>query len=86
MFVIGYKGEMIREHVRRNYKFKSTFVDQDKLLGLGYALHIALAEITDGPLLVLLGDTVIEGDLKKFIAAGDYTLGLRKVEDHSASA
>lgn len=81
VFVIGYKGDMIRDYVRRNYNFKSTFVEQDKLLGLGYALHIALKEIADSPLLVLLGDTVIEGDLRKFATAGDYSLGLRQVDD-----
>lgn len=81
VFVIGYKGDMIRDHIRRNYRFKATFVQQDRLLGLGYALYIALKEIDNGPLLILLGDTIIEGDLRQFITAGDYTLGLRRVED-----
>ncbi|UCG62190.1 MAG: NTP transferase domain-containing protein [Candidatus Zixiibacteriota bacterium] len=81
VFVIGYKGDMIKDYVRRNYEFKATFVPQDKLLGLGYALHIALNALTESPVLILLGDTVVEGDLKKFVTAGDYTLGLHPVED-----
>ncbi len=80
-FVIGYKGEMIEEHVKSNYTFKSSFVVQDELLGLGYALHVALKDLANTPLLVLLGDTIIEGDLKKFTRAGNYSLGLRQVED-----
>ncbi len=81
VFVIGYKGDMIKDYVRRNYGFKSTFIHQDRLLGLGYALHVALSALTESPMLILLGDTVVEGDLRKFVTAGDYTLGLHPVED-----
>ncbi len=81
VFVIGYKGDMIERYIKKNYSFKSTFVRQDRLLGLGYALHIALKAISDGPLLVLLGDTIVEGDLAQFVKAGDYTLGLHQVDD-----
>jgi len=81
IFVVGYKGAMIREHVTRHYSFKATFVEQDRLLGLGYAVHSAMETAGDGPLLVLLGDTIVECDLGKFITTGDYTLGLRQVDD-----
>jgi len=81
VFVIGYKGDMIESYVRKNYSFQATFVRQGKLLGLGYALHMALSGLDDGPLLVLLGDTIVEGDLKKFVTAGKYALGLHAVDD-----
>ena len=81
VFVVGYKGDMIRDYVRKNYDFKSTFIKQDKLLGLGYALHVALGNMGDSPVLILLGDTVVEGDLAKFVTAGEYTLGLHQVDD-----
>jgi len=81
IFVIGYKGEKIEKYVRDHYSFKTSFVKQDKLLGLGYAIHLALEKVGDEPLLVILGDTIVECDLKKFITVGDYALGLRHVED-----
>ena len=81
IFVIGYKGDLIAEHVRRRFTFKSTFVEQDKLLGLGYALHIAMAHVHNEPLLVILGDTIVECDLPSFTSAGEYVLGVRKVEN-----
>jgi len=81
VFVTGYKGDMIESYVRKSYSFKATFVRQDRLLGLGYALHMALGELDDGPLLVLLGDTIVECDLKKFVTAGKYALGLHPVAD-----
>lgn len=81
IFVIGFRGEMIREFVESNYRFKASFVEQDRLLGLGYALDMAVREIDDGDLMVILGDTIVECDLHKFITAGDYVLGVRQVDN-----
>ncbi len=81
VFVIGFRGDQIREYVEENYSFKSTFVHQDELLGLGYALNLAVKDVTDGDVLVILGDTIVECDLKKFVSAGDYVLGLKQVPD-----
>jgi glucose-1-phosphate thymidylyltransferase len=81
IFVIGYRGDMVRSYVRDNYDFKSTFIEQDRLLGLGYAVNMALERVNDDPVLILLGDTVVKCDLAKFANAGDFVLGLRKVKD-----
>ncbi|RKX24059.1 MAG: nucleotidyl transferase [Candidatus Zixiibacteriota bacterium] len=81
IFIIGFRGDMIEDFVRRNFSFKSTFVTQEKLHGLGYALNLAIRDINDGDLLVLLGDTIVECDLHKFIKAGENVLGLRQVDD-----
>jgi len=81
IFVIGFKGELIKEYVRENYSFKAGFVYQEKLLGLGYALHLALETVKDGAILVILGDTIVECDLAKFTKAGRFVLGLRQVDD-----
>lgn len=83
ILVVGSRGEMIREYVQNRYRFKSTFVRQDKILGLGYALNMALGEVSDGPVLIILGDTIVDCDLKRFVAAGDVVLGLRQVDDPS---
>lgn len=81
IFVIGFRGEEVQEYVEQTCSFKSIFVRQDRLLGLGYAVSLALDAMTDGPTLVLLGDTIVELDLGKFVAAGKNVLGLRSVED-----
>ena len=83
IFVVGYKGEDIESFVKANYSFTSRFVYQDKLLGLGYALDLALAEVGDNPVLIVLGDTIIESDLGKLVEAGDNVLGLMQVGDPS---
>ncbi|MBD3258047.1 NTP transferase domain-containing protein [candidate division GN15 bacterium] len=81
IFVVGYMGEQIRQHIADNYEFKATYIHQDKLLGLGYALNLAIEDIPDGDILVILGDTIVEADLDRFIAAGDNVLGVMQVED-----
>ncbi len=81
VFVIGFRGEEVQEYVERTYSFKSTFIRQTKLLGLGYAVSLALDAVPDEPALVLLGDTIVELDLAKFMAAGDNVIGLHEVDD-----
>jgi glucose-1-phosphate thymidylyltransferase len=83
VFVIGYMGDRIREYVANNYAFKATFIEQDKLLGLGYAVEVAVRTIPGGDVLVVLGDTIVECDLKRFVAAGDNVLGVLPVDDPS---
>ncbi|MDH4155942.1 MAG: sugar phosphate nucleotidyltransferase, partial [candidate division Zixibacteria bacterium] len=81
IFVIGFKGDQIRSYVEKNYDFKATFVEQDQLLGLGYAIKIALDRVDSDAVLIILGDTIVECDLDKFISSGDNVLGLREVSD-----
>ena len=80
-FVVGYLGAEIEAYVRANYSFAARFVWQERLLGLGHAINLAVQQLSDGPMLVVLGDTIVETDLNKFIAAGEYVLGVRQVSD-----
>lgn len=81
VLVIGHLGDQIIDYVEKNYSFKSTFIQQDKLLGLGYAVNVALQQISPGPLLVILSDTIANIDYKKFITAGENVIGLKEVVD-----
>jgi glucose-1-phosphate thymidylyltransferase len=81
IFIIGYKGDLIRSYLKENYKFKCTFIEQDRLLGLGYAVSLALPKIGKSDVLIILGDTIVESDLKKFTAAEDFVLGVKAVDN-----
>ena len=82
IFVIGYRGQQVREYVEKNYPFKATFVQQDRLLGLGYAINLAVRDLPPGELLIVLGDTVVDCDLQKIIASGENNiLGVLPVKD-----
>ena len=79
--VTGFLGEQVQEFVGERYPSRIRFVEQTELLGLGYAIHLALKEIDDQPILIVLGDTIVETDMLDFISQGDNVLGLRPVDD-----
>ena len=81
ILVVGFMGELVEQYVRDTYDFPSRFVRQEKLLGLGHALNMALADVHDGPVLIILGDTIVDCDLHAFVREGDNVLGLRQVDD-----
>lgn len=79
--VVGHLGDQIGDWVRSEYDFPSEFVVQQQLLGLGFALHLALESNSDEPILVILGDTITDCDLPAMIASGENVLGVKAVED-----
>lgn len=83
VLIIGYKGEKIREYVEKNYDIPATFVRQEKLLGLGYAVMLGLEKVENEPVLIALGDTIIELGLDEIISEGKNIIGVRRVEDPS---
>ncbi|MCK5125720.1 MAG: NTP transferase domain-containing protein [candidate division Zixibacteria bacterium] len=79
--ITGFLGEMVQEYVTEHYSIKTRFVQQKELLGLGYAVDMALGDMPDSPVLIILGDTIVEADMKKFISDGDNVLGVMPVVD-----
>jgi len=82
ILVIGYKGEKIEDFVRNRYSIPTHFVWQKELLGLGYAVYLGLEQINDDePFLIVLGDTIIEVDLSKFIGSENHIIGVHFVDN-----
>lgn len=79
--VTGFLGDMVREYVQENYSVKTRFVNQEELLGLGYAVYLALEENSQEPVLIILGDTIVETDMAAFVSSGENVLGLMSVDD-----
>ncbi|MBI5868465.1 MAG: NTP transferase domain-containing protein [candidate division Zixibacteria bacterium] len=80
--VVGFLADQIESYVTSHYDLDVRFVHQSDLRGLGYAIHLALKEIpSDDPLLVILGDTIIETSFATFMAGPDEALGVREVAD-----
>jgi len=79
--ITGFMGDDVEKYVRNRYSRPIRFVRQEELLGLGYAVHLALAGLDDRPVLILLGDTIVETDLSDFISRGDNVLGLLPVDN-----
>ncbi|MFQ5606972.1 MAG: sugar phosphate nucleotidyltransferase [Candidatus Zixiibacteriota bacterium] len=80
--VVGYRGAQLVEHLRDEYDLPLRSVEQDKLLGLGYAVYLGLEQMElDEDLLILLSDTIVVTDFSRFIGAGANTIALREVQD-----
>jgi glucose-1-phosphate thymidylyltransferase len=86
VFVIGYLGEKIREFVEKNYpNLNATFVTQEKREGLGHAIWMAKDVIDlNKELVIQLGDTIVDIDIRKILAEQFSTLAVKKVEDPRA--
>ncbi len=83
VFVIGYLGEKIKLYVEENYpNINKTFVNQEERLGLGHAIWTARDAFQDASeLIIVLGDTIFEVELKEMLDKPDSCLAVKRVED-----
>ncbi len=83
VFVIGYLGDKIREYIDESYPdINKTYVIQLMREGLGHAVWLTREVITKNEdIIIILGDTIMDIDLKKIIDSPHSVLGVKKVED-----
>jgi glucose-1-phosphate thymidylyltransferase len=79
--ITGYKGELVEEYIKTNYTLPCTFVEQEEQLGLGHAIWTARESLLDEPVLIILGDTVFDVDLRQLLATTTSSLGVKYVDD-----
>lgn len=80
--VVGYLGEMIQEFVRSSYPgLRVDYVEQEEALGLGHAIFLSRHTIGTDPLLIILGDTIFDVDLRPVLRGGSSALGVKAVDD-----
>jgi glucose-1-phosphate thymidylyltransferase len=82
IFIIGYLGEKIKDYVQTNYPELNThFITQNERLGVGHAIEITKEIVGNDELIIVLGDTIAEYDLKYMIEAPYSILAVKKVDD-----
>lgn len=83
IFVIGYLGEKIRDYVALKYpQLKVTFVEQETREGTGHAIWLTREAVNKNKeLIIVLGDSVFDADLKSIFKSDYSLLGVKKVED-----
>lgn len=82
VFVIGYLGEKIQRYIDRKYShLKHTFVSQNDRRGTGHAIWLTRDAVGDDEVMIVLGDTVCDYDVKEVINSGVSQIGVRKVDD-----
>jgi glucose-1-phosphate thymidylyltransferase len=82
IFIIGYLGEKIKDYVQTNYpELNTNFITQNERLGVGHAIEITKEIVGNDELIIVLGDTIAEYDLKYMIEAPFSILAVKKVDD-----
>jgi glucose-1-phosphate thymidylyltransferase len=86
IFVIGYLGEKVKQFVERNYPtLNAKFIEQKEREGLGHAVWLTKHTIADNePLVIVLGDTIVDVDWKSVVQCSECFLGVKKVDDPRA--
>jgi len=79
ILIIGYLGDKIKQ---RYPDLDIQFVHQEVRLGLGHAIYTAIEAFQSADhLLIVLGDTIVEGDLLSLLEQPHSCLAVKKVED-----
>lgn len=82
VFVVGYLGEKIQHYVEKKYPDLTThFVQQNSREGTGHAILLTREVVAGDEVLIVLGDTIVEGDFREVISSPHSVLGVKKVDD-----
>ena len=83
VFIIGYLGEKIEEYVKESYSHLNTeFVVQTVREGIAHAIWTTKEHIeNENELLIALGDTIFDMDMKNYMTTPFSALGTKRVED-----
>ncbi len=78
--VVGYMGDQVVKYARNHYNLNFDFVEQKKRRGLGHAVLQGL-DSSDEPVLILLGDTILDLNFYEFAQSQYNVIGVMTVED-----
>lgn len=82
IFIIGYLGDKIQDYINDQYpELNCSFITQNERFGVGHAIELAKELAGNEELLIVLGDTIAEYDVKEIMEAPLSMLGVKKVDD-----
>jgi len=82
VLVVGHLGSKIVSYVKEHYDVRVHVVEQKEPKGLGHAIYVAREAVKEPePILIVLGDTIFQADLKSALGRGRSTLGVARVSD-----
>jgi glucose-1-phosphate thymidylyltransferase len=82
VFVIGYLGEKIQRYIDKTYPHvKHTFVTQNDRRGTGHAIWLTKDAVQNDEVMIVLGDTVCDYNVKEILGSQLSQIGVRKVDD-----
>ncbi len=80
-FIVGHLGDQVRSYIESTYSIKVDFVEQTEPKGLAHAIYLARHTFSAEPVLIILGDTIFDVDLKPVLQEKVSSLGVKYVED-----
>ena len=82
VFVIGYLGEKIQRYIAKTYPNLSyTLVTQNDRRGTGHAIWLTQDAVGTDEVMIVLGDTVCDYNVREIIDTPVSQIGVRKVDD-----
>lgn len=82
IFIVGYLGDKIQDFVEEKYPDLTThFVQQHERMGIGHAILLTRDIVQDDEIIVVLGDSICEYDVKAVIQSETSLLGVKRVDD-----
>jgi glucose-1-phosphate thymidylyltransferase len=83
IFIVGYLGDKIQDYVKDKYPhLNNYFVYQNERNGTGYAIDLTKQIVNrDEEVIIVLGDTIAEYNVREVLEAPCSMLGLKKVDD-----
>jgi glucose-1-phosphate thymidylyltransferase len=82
IYVIGYLGDKIQHYVEKTYPhLNNTFITQNDRQGTGHAIWLAQEHVNNEEVMIVLGDTVCDYNVKEVVASEISQIGVRKVDD-----
>lgn len=82
VFIVGYLGDKIQDYVKETFQgINASFVLQGEREGLGHAVMLTKEIVGDDEVMIVLGDTICEYDVKELLQSSASVLGIKKVDD-----
>ena len=79
--IVGYLGEKIQRYIEENYSIDVKFIYQEERKGLAHSIYIAHESFKNEPIIIILGDTIFDVDLRHFCESDYSVVGVKEVED-----
>ena len=82
IFIIGYLGEKIQDYVQKKYPdLNCHFVQQNERYGIGHAINLTREFVGNDEVMIVLGDTIADYNVREIIDSPISMLGIKKVDD-----
>lgn len=82
IFIVGHLGEKIQDYVKQRYpQLTSHFVYQAERHGIGHAVLLTKQIVGEDEVVIVLGDTICEYDVKEVLHRPGSLLGVKRVDD-----